>query len=243
MTYFLGVDLGQAHDFTALCLLEQAHYDTGRRAPGSAVLDPIIWQDGVRLTPESKEPEPVPVYEHSYAVRYLKRLPIGTPYPAQVEWVKKLHDRLKDEGHGLELVVDQTGVGRAVVDMLRDAELAPVAVTITGGDTVSSDGGDYRVPKRDLVSTAQVLLQTGRLKIAKELKEAQTLTSELLAFKVNINLRGHDSYGNDVGPWRRENAHDDLVLAVALAAWWGENKPKPLARPPRRKSIVWQNSF
>lgn len=31
----------------------------------------------------------------------------------------------------------------------------------------------------------------------------------------------HDSYGNDVGPWR-ENAHDDMVLAVALAAWYGE---------------------
>ncbi len=25
---------------------------------------------------------------------------------------------------------------------------------------------------------------------------------------------------------RRENPHDDLVLAVALAAWYGENMPR-----------------
>jgi hypothetical protein len=73
------------------------------------------------------------------------------------------------------------------------------------------------------VGAVQVLLQTERLKIASSLKEAATLTAELLAFKVNINAKGHDRYGNDVGDWR-ENPHDDLVLAVALACWLGENQ-------------------
>ncbi len=36
-----------------------------------------------------------------------------------------------------------------VVDMLRAAELKPIAVTITGGDAVTQDRKDYRVPKRD----------------------------------------------------------------------------------------------
>ncbi len=162
-----------------------------------------------------------PILEHLYAVRHLERLPIGTSYPRQVEHIKALHGRLKDEGHKLSLVVDQTGVGRPVVDMLRSAELSPVAVTITGGDSVTRDGSVYRVPKRDLVSTVQVLLQSERLKIASSLPEAQTLIGELLAFKVKISTTGHDSYGNDVGLWR-ENPHDDLVLATALACWWGE---------------------
>ncbi len=120
--------------------------------------------------------------------------------------------------------------------MLRQAELRPVAVTITGGDTVGRDGRDYRVPKRDLVSTVQVLLDSERLKIASSLPEAKTLIDELLAFKVTISLKGHDSYGNDVGLWR-ENPHDDLVLAVALACWWGENgywpSPAPAIPEPR----------
>lgn len=116
-------------------------------------------------------------------------------------------------------------------EMMRAVDLSPVAITITGGDTVSRDGQDYRVPKRDLVSVVQVLLQSERLKIASSLKEAQTLTSELLAFRVSISLKGHDSYGNDVGPWR-ENPHDDLVLAVASATWYGEN----YRAPPLRRS-------
>jgi hypothetical protein len=157
---------------------------------------------------------------------------MGTPYPAQVARVKALHDRLKAEaGQPSLLVVDQTGVGRPVVDMLRAAELKPVAVTITGGDSASRDGLDYRVPKRDLVSVVQVLLQAERLKIARALPEAQTLTSELLAFKVSISLKGYDSYGNDQGSWR-ENPHDDLVLAVALAAWYGERYKPPFDPAP-----------
>jgi hypothetical protein len=73
------------------------------------------------------------------------------------------------------------------------------------------------VPKRELVSVAQVALQTGRLKIAASLAEAATLTNELMNFKVKISLEtAHDSYG----AWR-EGTHDDLVLALAL--WVGAN--------------------
>lgn len=133
------------------------------------------------------------------------------------------------------MVVDWTGVGRPVVDMLREAEMYPAAVFITGGDAVHQDGKEYRVPKRDLVGSVQVLLQTQRLKIASSLKEASTLTAELLAFKVNINAKGHDRYGNDVGDWR-ENPHDDLVLAVALACWYGEQLQ--VSGVPERHSTV-----
>ena len=88
---------------------------------------------------------------------------------------------------------------------------------------VSRESGGYRVPKRDLVSAAQVLLQSGRLKIASGLPEAETLKRELLNFRVKIDPKtAHDSYDH----WR-ENEHDDLVLATALACWfrqwWNEN--------------------
>jgi hypothetical protein len=46
------------------------------------------------------------------------------------------------------------------------------------------------------------------------------LVQELLAFRVKIDpLTAHDSYGT----WR-EGAHDDLVLATAVAAWWAERR-------------------
>lgn len=222
-SYIIGVDLGQSSDYTALCVLECTGRETGRFTHGRGANTGRGWRAG----------EVSPVYEHHYAVRFLERLPIGTPYPVQVARVKELWQRLKAEHNAYPtLVVDQTGVGRPVVDMLRAAALAPAAVTITGGDTVARDGQDWRAPKRDLVSVVQVLLQTKRLKIARDLGEAQTLTAELLAFKVSISLKGHDSYGNDVGPWR-ENPHDDLVLAVALAAWYAEHELTQVGHLPR----------
>lgn len=113
------------------------------------------------------------------------------------------------------LAVDATGVGAAVVDMLRRAGLTFDAVTITGGDSEAQSGWhEWRVPKRDLVGGLQVLLQSG-LKIARSLKHSETLKAELLNFRVKINVvTAHDSYE----AWR-EGDHDDLVLAAALAAW------------------------
>ncbi len=213
-TYLLGVDLAQSSDYTALCVLEHEERDTGKRVP-DAVAQINAGAPGGDFVK--------PVFENHYLAGHLERLPIGTPYPAQVARIRALSDRLRtDTGRVPALVADATGVGAPVIDMLRAAGLAPAAVTITGGDVVSRDLQNFRVPKRDLVSTVSVLLQTKRLKIVPTLKEAQTLTAELLAFKVSISLTGHDRYGNDQGAWR-ENAHDDLVLAVALACWYGEN--------------------
>jgi hypothetical protein len=136
-------------------------------------------------------------------------------YPEVVERVSRLMEAPQLGGE-VALAVDATGVGAAVVDMLRRAGLTFDAVTITGGDTETQSGWyDWRVPKRDLVGGLQVLLQSGRLKIARSLEHAETLKAELLNFRVKIDPRtAHDSYSH----WR-EHEHDDLVLACSLAAW------------------------
>ena len=67
------------------------------------------------------------------------------------------------------------------------------------------------------------LLQTKRLKIAQSLPMADTLVQELLNFKEKIDPKtAHDSYA----AWR-EGIHDDLVLATAVACWYGEKGPQP----------------
>jgi hypothetical protein len=73
------------------------------------------------------------------------------------------------------------------------------------------------VPKKELVASLQVLLQTRRLKVAKTLPEAATLVRELETFRVKVTEAANETFG----AWR-EGQHDDLVLAVALAAWVGE---------------------
>ena len=148
----------------------------------------------------------------SYDVRYLERLR-NTPYPSIVRRLDHLVQRLPEKPC---MAVDATGVGRPVIDMIRDANLTATVypITLTGGDAVTRDGMERRVPKRDVASTIAVLLQTGRLRIARGLKESETLLRELLNFRVKISLSGHDTYE----AWR-EQEHDDLVLAVGLAAW------------------------
>jgi hypothetical protein len=154
----------------------------------------------------------------TYAVRHLERWR-DVPYPEQVRRLQRL--LAAPELREATLVVDRTGVGVAVVDMLRVAGLRPIAVSIHGGDTVSGAGDELRVPKRDLVAVVAVLLQAGRLKIAQALPEATLLAAELRNFRVTIDPRtAHDSYA----AWREQD-HDDLVLATALACWHAETGP------------------
>jgi len=148
----------------------------------------------------------------SYDVRFLDRFR-NVPYPSIVKRLDHLVRRLDERP---SMAVDATGVGRPVIDMIRDANLPAnvYAITLTGGDVVTQDGMERHVPKRDVASIIAVLLQTRRLRIARNLKESETLGRELVNFRVKISLSGHDSYE----AWR-EQEHDDLVLAVGLAAW------------------------
>lgn len=162
--------------------------------------------------------EPVDGGDYELHVGHLERFR-DVLYPDVAERAKKLMAATELRGR-TALAVDATGVGAAVVDMLRKSGLSFDAVTITGGDTEShgTTYSDWRVPKRDLIGGLQVLLQSERLKVASRLQHAETLKRELLNFGVKVNIStGHDSYE----AWR-EGDHDDLVLATALAAWKAE---------------------
>lgn len=221
-SFLIGLDLGQAADYSALVVAERTTRLTGR------TVETPVWdgrrRGGVALRSLSE-------VEGVYSVRALERFSLGTSYVAVVQRVEAIMRILDGPGvarrasFGLplnapskRLVVDATGVGAAVIDQFRAAGLHPVAVTITGGDAVSGADPSWRVPKRDLVSTLQVLMQTGRLKVAAGLPLAGVLQSELGTFRVAISAKGHDSYA----AWR-ERDHDDLVLALALACWCGEH--------------------
>jgi hypothetical protein len=184
VNYIVGLDLGQAADYTAVAILKR----TWGTVDGKAAM----------------------VFE----VPHLHRYHLGTSYPDIAEDVKTMLAR--SELRGAHLVVDETGVGKPVLDVLRGIGLSPVGITITGGFVVNKNDSGWTVPKRDLISSLQAVLQSRRLKVAAELPHAATLIKELSDFRVKINLNAHDSYE----AWR-EGAHDDLVLAVALATWFG----------------------
>lgn len=244
--YYVGLDLGQSSDYSALSILEEpvwvgdGFYYTGITPKGWVSprdLGDLDLDTARRANLKDGRPHDVPL-----SVRHLERFDLGTPYPVVVERTKELLGMLEDKG--AVLLVDKTGVGAGVVDMFRWAGCRPVPVTIHGGSAVGKDkdGRGFRVPKRDLVSAVQVLLQAtpGRLKIAGALKEAETLRSELINFRVKLDPRtAHDSYEH----WR-EGDHDDLVLATAMACWfrnwWNANldKSNALSGPAKLAKVV-----
>ena len=198
--WLVGLDLGQRRDYTALAVVQRT--DTLR---------------------PSGELRVAPTREARYAVKQLDRIR-GVSYETVAERMVALLKR--PELAKAQLAVDGTGVGVAVLDMLEARGLRPERVTITGGLEATSHGREHHVPKRDLASAVAVLLDAERLLIDEALPLAPALTGELENFRVKLSPTGHASF--EAGTDWRENEHDDLVLAVALAVWLGEQPSREL---------------
>jgi hypothetical protein len=156
-----------------------------------------------------------------YTVLSLKRFELGTTYPKMVEKVTEW--MTAPALRSARLVIDQTGVGVAVVDMFRaDANLAGrvVPVLITGGASTGWRQGAFHVSKVQLVSALQSVVSGRRLRIEKDMLLARELMQELKKFSEKITKAGNQQFE----AWR-EAEHDDLVLALALPIWVAENQP------------------
>jgi hypothetical protein len=192
--YFVGVDLGQAHDPTAIAVVRRLRFLLSHDHDHSK-------------TPTWKEEKPT-----IFQCGYLERVPLGTTYPTIVAHVGQLLQRPIWSGK-IDLAVDETGVGRPVCDLFTSAGLTFTGVSITGGASESNEGKSWRVPKMTLVSALQALLHEGRLHIQKDLTEAAELVRELQDFRVKYTEGGHLTFN------AREGKHDDLVRALAIAVW------------------------
>ncbi len=110
--FFVGLDLGQKQDFSAVAVVERAERTRAWLSPEFGCMQ----------------------------VRYLERMPLGTAYAHVVNRVSEImrHPALAQQNR---LVVDATGVGAPVVEMLRAGKAAfPVtAVTITSGRACAWD--------------------------------------------------------------------------------------------------------
>ncbi len=58
----------------------------------------------------------------------------------------------------------------------------------------------------------------------REQSSADALADEMLDFRVRVSDAGHDSWGG--------RDHDDLVLALAVACWFGERAMPRVAAAP-----------
>jgi hypothetical protein len=208
--FAVGCDLAQANDWTAVSVVERK----------AGVLDyNTEWERhcGIGARPQVKA--------EYFDLRHLERVR-GVSYMDIVGRLKTLMMTPPLSGDGRtpsgELVVDATGVGRGVCDLISDAGLPFIGVVITGGvETAHAQGNFWHVSKLDLVSRLDGKLHSGALRIAAALKEAPNLAEELKNFRRAVSASGRATFG------ARATAHDDLVLSCALAIWWLALPPTP----------------
>ncbi len=189
----VGLDLGQAQDYSALAVVEHVW-----------ALPPDVVLSGGTLADYP--------WHHEFHVRALRRWPLGTSYVAVVEDVSTVMS--SPALRGATLLFDATGVGRAVGDLFRDKYIEgrmgdnhPCPVTITAP------------LKENLISNLIVALQRGRLSVSPDLLLGDALRDELLQFRQKIRQNGFTAYEFE----RKGDGHGDLAWGLLLALYWGDS--------------------
>lgn len=197
--YFIGVDLGQRRDRTAIAIIERSEIIAERP-------DPVTWARERVIRNQ---------------VRHLERISLGTPYTVVTQRIARMADKLAESG-GCSVAVDATGVGLPVVDTLRIPvrlwRLLPVTIVYAERENYSD--GFWRVPKRDLIASLQLAFDASEFSIARRLKDTPALVEELTSMRVTRRPSAATQYASP------GTAHDDLALALALA-WWAAQTRRP----------------
>ncbi len=201
--FTIGIDLGKIVDYSAMAVTERL----------------------VRLTPRTGfNDQEEAIQDDVYQTRRLHRWQLGTPYPKIIQDVGEyIRSRnLQDAA----LVIDATGVGKEVLALFEIAyqrgllgNYWPWGMIITGGRDVHWK--KRLVPKSELVSKVQAILQTERWKVVQS-EWTPILKAEMTNFKTKITSSGQETWES-----AREGEHDDLVLAVAMSCWYRHQQSEP----------------
>jgi hypothetical protein len=185
--YVIGLDLGQAADPSALCVVECNVSMAGDDVYAVRHLE--RWPLGTSYCAIAKDVA-------------------ALAYRPELNLPRIACDQTGVGRPVVEMIV------RALEDV-DDPDPIPVRpILITTGHAVSHAGdGTYHVAKVQLVSVLQALLSSGRLKVAPGLQLASTLVAELKAFKVKFTVAGNETFA----AWREKDHDDlVLAVALAL---------------------------
>ncbi len=171
---YIGLDLGQRRDYTALAVL--------------AVTDIFLGREKVRYN----------LVKHTeYRILHLERFDLGTPYTSLPSSLRDVALRARQLGK-VAIAVDATGPGLPVVEIIREAQLPAnvLAVMITGAvsSASGSKNGFYNIARKELLSKLRVAIETRKLKTNERLPLKDELRAELQNLQVESasHARAHD---------------------------------------------------
>ena len=136
-------------------------------------------------------------------------------------------------------MADQEGLQAVGIPGFARGEHAQLGTDLgQAGHAVTTGAAGLHVPQKELVGTLQLLVQARWLHIARSLPQADLLVQELQSFRARLTVAQTETALD----WR-ERPHDDLVLAVALAAGLGEAclppREDPLEEPEVPLLQIW----
>lgn len=236
--YIVCCDIGRKRDaYTEVAIRDIPHIERGVKALG---------------TPDRTV--------HTYSIVWLKRLR-GAAYSAMVDSTVRLVNHA-DLVNNHDLLVDATGVGDAVVELLRVANANPIPIVFTSGDQAKyvylpgvrlfAEHAEQlapmrtleqiNVPKSDLVAAGQMLLEQRRITLASDLPEVEraVFAEQLRGFtEVETKQAGR----KPTFEAETERLHDDYVTAYLMGAWWAHQQrsavPEAAVRRHHDPSLDW----
>ncbi|MCH9647752.1 MAG: hypothetical protein K0U98_05900 [Deltaproteobacteria bacterium] len=206
MAVVIGVELGQQKKPSALCVAGAER----------------------RWVPDKEEKET------HFLIRHLERLPLGSSFPevaSRLDEVARGAARHSTSEKPLpgwgppRTYVNATGLGEAVIEVLRGPSTEILAVYFNHGDRrLEESRTEVKLGKAYLVARLQALLQTRQLHLPNT-AEAETLAKELLDYEIRVTEDANDRYGAF-----RVGRNDDLITALGLAVHAEPNWPRPPLR-------------
>ena len=212
--FFIGLDLGKRRDYSAIVVAER------RVMPGP-------WNPTLGGYPQVERLE----------MQWAERMPRGTSYVEVARRVAAIRQRLESMGGTVRLAVDATGVGVAVVEMLKAVGLGGIMtqVTVTGSGgldrAVSGDGASdfVSVNKTALFYGLRVGMEQERTGFSAHMPLLKELKAELREIGVILGPKGTRVTG------AKGERHDDLAFAAALVQFVARRVfPSDAARAERR---------
>src|ERR1700691_2249055 len=165
--YVIGLDLGRSGDSSGLSVAQ------------------IIQPFGSGYSSPSECPRNL----LALSVRFLHRFLPGTKYLDMSKKIIEVKSQIVKKEEELSplvqvqthLVVDQTAVGPAIVEMIEEeVKSMPVTKVVIRGQDEPNSGGVKQIPKRNLIGLIRVFLEKNRLQIAQDLDQTSTLVQELM---------------------------------------------------------------
>lgn len=201
--WVVGVDLGKSMDSTAIGIIHHTIRALGTGTPNHVAK---TWRQNT---------------VQRFDLVHLQRLPLGMNYVSQAQAIGEIMQREPLKSAGAKLVVDQSGVGVGVVDLMETNGLRPIRLQITAGAEETQEGGVHRVAKTILISRLEAAMHAKELHVAAALSEAEALREELKEFQRHVTASGANTWS------ARAGKHDDIVLAVSYGIWWATSGPRP----------------